>query len=192
MLKNFTTVASALALGALVAAPGLAASTMSGSMAMHKDPMVGGAAMYPSKTIVANAVNSKDHTTLVSLVKKAGLVATLSGPGPFTVFAPTNAAFAKVPAATLKKVGGDKALLTKVLTYHVVPGTITSAKLASEIKAGGGTATLKTVQGEDLTATEVGGHYYLAGTGGGKAEIVIPDVYQSNGIIHSINGVLLP
>ena len=192
MLKKFTTVASALALGALVAAPGFAASTMSGSMTMHKDPMVGGAAMYSNKTIVANAVNSKDHTTLVSLVKKAGLASTLSGPGPFTVFAPTNAAFAKVPSATLKKVGADKALLTKVLTYHVVPGVYTTEKLASEIKSGDGKATLKTVEGDDLTVTTEDGKFYLAGAGGGKAEITVPNVYQSNGMIQVVDGVLMP
>jgi uncharacterized surface protein with fasciclin (FAS1) repeats len=183
------------ALGALamslIAAPVLAQGSMSGSMSM-KDPMVGGAAMYPSKTIVQNAVNSKDHTTLVSLVKKAGLVATLSGPGPFTVFAPTNAAFAKIPSATLNKVGGDKALLTKVLTYHVVAGRLDSTAIAAKIKAGGGKATLKTVEGENLTATMHGSKLVLIDAHGGMSTVTVPNVYQSNGVIHVIDTVLMP
>lgn len=173
------------------AAPALAQSSMSGSMSMH-DPMVGGSAMYPSKNIVQNAINSKDHTTLVSLVKKAGLVSTLEGPGPFTVFAPTNEAFAALPQATVSKVTSDAALLKKVLTYHVVPGRLTTAAIMAQIKAGGGSAMLKTVEGDSITATMDGSHIKLTGAGGGTATITIANVAQSNGEIQVINGVLMP
>ena len=175
------------------AAPALAQSSMSGSMSgTMRDPMVGGAAMYPSKNIVQNAMNSKDHTTLVSLVKKAGLVQTLEGPGPFTVFAPTNQAFAMLPTATVDKVTANDALLKEVLTYHVVPGRITTADLEQMIKDGNGTAHLKTVEGQDLTATMDGSKIALRGAGGGTAEITVPNVYQSNGVIQVVNGVLMP
>lgn len=180
-------VASLLAIGA----PALAQSSMSGSM-NAQDPMVGGAAMYPSKNIVQNAMNSKDHTTLVSLVKKAGLVSTLEGPGPFTVFAPTNEAFAKLPKATVSKVTSDNVLLTKVLTYHVVPGRLTTQDITAQIKAGGGTAELKTVEGDSVAATMDGSNIRLTGAGGGSAIITIPNVAQSNGEIQVINGVLMP
>ncbi len=163
---------------------------MSGSM--KADPMVGGAAMSAKKSIVANAANSKDHTTLVALVKKAGLVETLSGPGPFTVFAPTNEAFAKIPPATLAAVGDNKALLTKVLTYHVIAGKLDSAAIAAKIKAGGGTAMLKTVEGEDLTAMMDGDKLVLTDAKGGKSTVTIADVYQSNGVIHVVDSVLMP
>jgi uncharacterized surface protein with fasciclin (FAS1) repeats len=171
----------------------LADSMMSGSMKMS-DPMVGGAAMYPSKTIVANAVNSKDHTTLVAAVKAAGLVSTLSGPGPFTVFAPTNEAFDKLPkgtVATLVK-PANKALLTKILTYHVVAGKFDSKAIAAKIAAGGGKATLKTVEGEPLTASMSGGKLILTDAKGGTSTVTIADVYQSNGVIHVVNTVLMP
>jgi uncharacterized surface protein with fasciclin (FAS1) repeats len=171
----------------------LADSMMSGSMKMS-DPMVGGAAMYPSKTIVANAVNSKDHTTLVAAVKAAGLVATLSGPGPFTVFAPTNEAFDKLPkgtVATLVK-PANKALLTKILTYHVIAGKFDSKAIAAKIAAGGGKATLKTVEGEPLTASMSGGKLILTDAKGGKSTVTIADVYQSNGVIHVVDTVLMP
>jgi uncharacterized surface protein with fasciclin (FAS1) repeats len=154
--------------------------------------MVGGSAMYPSKNIVENAVNSKDHTTLVSLVKKAGLVDTLEGAGPFTVLAPTNEAFSALPQSTVSKVTSDDALLKKVLTYHVLPGRVTIADIQSQIRAGGGTAHLKTVEGGTITATMDGSKIALAGAGGGKAEITISNVYQSNGVIQVIDGVLLP
>lgn len=189
MLKRIIT--SALAV-ALLAAPAIAQNTMSSGSAMAKDPMVGGAAMSARKTIVANAANSKDHTTLVALVKKAGLVDTLSGPGPFTVFAPTNEAFAKLPKATADAVTGDKALLTKVLTYHVVAGKMDSKAIAAAIKAGGGKATLKTVQGENLTAMMDGDKLALTDAKGGTSTVTIADVYQSNGVIHVVDTVLMP
>src|SRR5271156_1208196 len=151
MSKRFTLLAAAaaLALTATVTAP-LAADAMS-----EKTVNVGGAPMYPSKNIVQNAVNSKDHTTLVAAVKAAGLVATLSGPGPFTVFAPTNEAFNKLPPGTVETLvkPENKAQLTKVLTYHVVAGRYTAGDLMRMVKQGGGTATLTTVQGEPLTVT---------------------------------------
>lgn len=196
MSKSLAALAVVCLLGST--APAFAQSSMSGSMSngmsdsAMKDPMVGGAPMYATKNIVQNAVNSKDHTTLVSLVKKAGLVQTLEGPGPFTVFAPTNEAFAALPQATVSKVTGDDALLKKVLTYHVVPGRITTADLMAKIKAGDGKATLKTVQGDVLTATTDGTHIMLAGAGGGKATITIPNVAQSNGEIQVVDGVLIP
>lgn len=189
MSKSWAALAVVCLLG--MAGPALAQSSMSGSMSMH-DPMVGGSAMYPSKNIVENAMNSKDHTTLVSLVKKAGLVSTLEGPGPFTVFAPTNAAFAALPKATVDKVTSDDALLKKVLTYHVVPGRLTTEDIMSQIKTGGGTAMLKTVEGDSITATMDGSHIKLAGAGGGTATITIANVAQSNGEIQVINGVLMP
>jgi uncharacterized surface protein with fasciclin (FAS1) repeats len=156
---------------------------------------VGGEAMYPSKTIVANAVNSKDHTTLVAAVKAAGLVDTLSGKGPFTVFAPTNEAFAALPAGTVDTLlkPENKAKLTAVLTYHVVAGDLTSKKLAGLIKTGGGTAKLKTVQGGELTVAMNGPHNLtVTDASGDVADIAIVDVNQSNGVIHVIDKVLLP
>ena len=158
------------------------------------NPMVGGAAMYPTKTIVENAVNSKDHTTLVAAVKAAGLVDTLSGPGPFTVFAPTNEAFAKLPTGTVDTLvkPENKDMLTKILTYHVVSGTMTSKTIAAAIKAGGGTATLTTVQGEPLTATMKMGKLMLTDAKGGMSMVTIKDVMQSNGVIHVVDTVLMP
>lgn len=162
--------------------------------AEEKTVMVGGAAMYPSKNIVQNAVNSKDHTTLVAAVKAAGLVKTLEGPGPFTVFAPTNEAFAKVPKSTLdmlmKPENKDK--LAHILTYHVVAGDDTASKLESMIKQGGGQAELKTVSGGTLTAMMKDGKIELKDENGGVATVTIPDVKQSNGVIHVIDTVLLP
>src|SRR6478752_2284837 len=140
-----------------------------------ENPMVGGAAMYDTKTIVENAVNSKDHTTLVAAVKAAGLVDTLSGPGPFTVFAPTNAAFAKLPAGTVETLvkPENKATLTKILTYHVVPGRITAQQIASMAAMHHGTATLKTVEGENLMFRKAGGAWWVIDSKGGKARITI-------------------
>jgi len=157
-------------------------------------PMVGGAPMYPTKTIVQNAVNSADHTTLVAAVKAAGLVDTLSGPGPFTVFAPTNDAFAKLPAGTVDTLlkPGNKAMLASVLTYHVVPGRLTAADLIAAIKAGGGTARLTTVQGGTLTASMVGGTIMLVDAKGGMAHVTQANVMQSNGVIHVTDRVSLP
>ena len=159
------------------------------------DPMVGGAAMYPQQTIVQNAANSRDHTTLVAAVKAAGLVDTLSGPGPFTVFAPTNEAFAMLPSGTVPTLlkPENKATLTKVLTYHVVAGRMDSKALMAAIAAGGGRATLTTVAGLPLTASLGGpGTIMLTDGKGGVAMVTIADVYQSNGVIHVIDHVLLP
>ncbi len=159
-----------------------------------KNPMVGGAAMYPTKTIVENAVNSKDHTTLVAAVKAAGLVETLSGPGPFTVFAPTNAAFRKLPAGTVDTLlkPENKDQLTSVLTYHVVPGTITAADIAAKAKANGGTATYTTVQGSTLSFKKVGTGWGIMDGKGHKGRVTIANVMQSNGVIHVIDTVMLP
>jgi uncharacterized surface protein with fasciclin (FAS1) repeats len=156
--------------------------------------MVGGAEMLPTRTIVENASASADHTTLVAAVKAAGLAETLSGAGPFTVFAPTNAAFAKLPAGTVDGLlkPAAKADLAKVLTYHVVPGTTTAAQLAEAIKAGNGSATLTTVQGEKLTATASGSTVTLTDAKGGKATVTQADVMQSNGVVHVIDTVLMP
>lgn len=162
--------------------------------AAFANPMVGGAAMYPTKTIVDNAVNSKDHTTLVAAVKAAGLVETLSGPGPFTVFAPTNEAFAKLPAGTVDTLlkPENKAMLTGILTYHVVAGAMTSKDIAAAIKKGGGTATLTTVQGEPLTASMKMGKLVLTDAKGGMSMVTVKDVMQSNGVIHVVDAVLMP
>jgi uncharacterized surface protein with fasciclin (FAS1) repeats len=158
------------------------------------NPMVGGAAMYPTKNIVQNAVNSKDHTTLVAAVKTAGLVDTLSGKGPFTVFAPTNEAFAKLPAGTVETLvkPENKATLTKILTYHVVPGRITAGQIASMAARNRGTAMLKSVEGEPLKFMKSGGSWWVVDAKGGKARITIPNVMQSNGVIHVIDAVLMP
>jgi uncharacterized surface protein with fasciclin (FAS1) repeats len=160
----------------------------------QKPKEVGGAMMYPSKNIIENAVNSKDHTTLVAAVKAAGLVETLQGAGPFTVFAPTNDAFAKLPAGTVESLvkPENKATLTGILTYHVVPGRLDAKELAKLIKAGNGSATLKTVAGGNLTAKMNGKNIVLTDAKGGNAMVAISDVYQSNGVIHSIDTVLMP
>lgn len=162
--------------------------------AFAKDPMVGGAPMYASKNIVENAVHSKDHTTLVAAVKAAGLVDTLEGPGPFTVFAPTNEAFKKLPAGTVENLlkPENKAQLQAVLTYHVVPGALTAKDLLAQIKAGGGKAELKTVQGEPLTVEAKGKSIEVVDSKGDVARVTIPNVIQSNGVIHVVNAVLLP
>jgi uncharacterized surface protein with fasciclin (FAS1) repeats len=191
MNKRLTAIVAAVSLSAFAAVPALAHQESMSGMSTH-DPMVGGAPMSPAKNIVQNAVNSKDHTILVSLVKKAGLVETLEGPGPFTVFAPTNEAFEKIPKATLEAVGNDPATLKKVLTYHVVAGKLDSRAIADAIKAGGGKATFKTVEGESLTADMEDGKLVLTDAKGGKSIVTIPDVYQSNGVIHVINSVLMP
>jgi uncharacterized surface protein with fasciclin (FAS1) repeats len=158
------------------------------------DPNVGGAAMYPTKNIVENAVNSSDHTTLVAAVKAAGLVDTLEGPGPFTVFAPTNEAFNKLPAGTVDTLlkPENKDQLVKILTYHVVAGRLTTKDLRRQIRMGGGKAVLKTISGGSLTATMRGGKIVLTDEKGGHATITIADVFQSNGVIQVVNSVLLP
>ena len=155
---------------------------------------VGGAPMYPTKTIVENAVNSADHTTLVAAVTAAGLVETLSGPGPFTVFAPTDAAFAKLPAGTVESLvePANKATLTKILTYHVVPGRVTAADLMGQIQAGGGSASLTTVEGGTLTASLRGNAVILTDETGGEATVTQADVFQSNGVIHVTDTVSMP
>ncbi|TFB33489.1 fasciclin domain-containing protein [Pedobacter alluvionis] len=160
----------------------------------QKNPMVGGAAMYSTKDIVDNAVNSKDHTTLVAAVKAAGLVETLKSAGPFTVFAPTNAAFDKLPAGTVNNLvkPENKATLTKILTYHVVAGKMDSKAIAKAIKAGGGKAELTTVEGGKLWAWMEGKKLVLKDEKGGMSTVTIADVYQKNGVIHVIDTVLMP
>jgi uncharacterized surface protein with fasciclin (FAS1) repeats len=161
----------------------------------EKTVMVGGAAMYPSKNIVENASNSADHTTLVAAVKAAGLVDTLESPGPFTVFAPTNEAFAKLPAGTVDNLlkPENKTKLADILTYHVVPGKISAADIAAKASANGGKAVYKTVQGESVTLMkDSNGNWWIADDSGHKAQITIADVNQSNGVIHVINTVLMP
>ena len=156
--------------------------------------MVGGAAMYPTKNIVENAVNSKDHTTLVAAVKAAGLVPTLESKGPFTVFAPTNEAFDALPKGTVETLlkPENKAKLTGILTYHVVAGKLSSMDLMKMIKEGNGKATLKTVNGENIFITMKGKNLMVTDENGGSAMITIADVNQSNGVIHVINKVLIP
>jgi len=184
----------------LILLAGLTAGTlgigvaMAPSFAKEMTKMVGGAAMYPSRNIVENAVNSKDHTTLVTAVKAAGLVPTLESPGPFTVFAPTNEAFAKLPDGTVQNLlkPENEALLTKILTYHVVAGRLTTLDLKKMVKEGGGKAELKTVQGEPLAIEEQDGRLWLIDAKGDKAEITISNVMQSNGVIQVINTVMLP
>jgi len=191
MSKRFgllaATAAIALALG--VALP------VASFGATEKTVQVGGAPMYPSKNIIQNAVNSKDHTTLVAAVKAAGLVETLEGKGPFTVFAPTNAAFSKLPAGTVETLvkPENKDTLTKILTYHVVPGRLTAAALMKLVREGGGMAKLKTVEGAELIVKQAGpGKLTVTDAKGGVSTITIADVLQSNGVIHVVDTVLLP
>jgi uncharacterized surface protein with fasciclin (FAS1) repeats len=193
--KRFTS--SRLTLLAAAAAIALTAGTaVTYTAAMAENTVtVGGAPMYPSKNIVQNAVNSKDHTTLVAAVKAAGLVDTLEGPGPFTVFAPVNAAFAKLPAGTVDNLlkPENKAMLVKVLTYHVVAGRMTAANLMKAVKDGEGEAKLKTVAGENIIVKQAGpGKLTVTDDKGDVATVTIADVLQSNGVIHVIDTVLLP
>lgn len=190
MSKRFALFAAAavLAFGAIMTVPLYAQMS-------EKTVTVGGAPMYPSKNIIQNAINSKDHTTLVAAVKAAGLVQTLEGPGPFTVFAPTNEAFAKLPPGTVDNLlkPENKATLVKVLTYHVVPGRMTAAGLMKAVKAGEGMAKLKTVEGDDLIVKEAGpGKLTITDAKGDVANVTIANVMQSNGVIHVIDTVLLP
>ena len=181
-MKRSIVVASAFAVGLAIPA-------------MAQTVRVGGQAMFPTKTIVGNAVNSADHTTLVAAVKAAGLVDTLNSPGPYTVFAPVNAAFAELPAGTVDNLlrPENKPVLTKVLTYHVVAGKYDSARLRAMIQAGGGTAQLKTVEGDTLQFTMNGpSNILVRDDKGGQADITILDVNQSNGVIHVIDKVLMP
>jgi uncharacterized surface protein with fasciclin (FAS1) repeats len=190
-MKRITNVALA---GLAAAALAIGMAAISPAFAAEMTKMVGGAAMYPSKNIVQNAVNSKDHTTLVAAVKAAGLVPTLESTGPFTVFAPTNEAFAKLPAGTvdtlLKPENKDK--LKSVLTYHVVAGRLTTKDLRDKVKAGNGKAELKTVEGAPLTVEEKDGKLWLMDAKGDTAMITIGNVMQSNGVIQVINTVMLP
>jgi len=172
----------------------LVAMAFSTQVYAQKNPMVGGAEMYPAKDIVDNAVNSKDHTTLVAAVKAAGLVETLKGAGPFTVFAPTNAAFDKLPAGTVETVlkPENKEMLTKILTYHVVAGKMDAKTIAKAIKAGNGKAELTTVSGGKLWASMQGSKLILTDEKGGTAAVTIANVMQKNGVIHVIDTVLMP
>jgi uncharacterized surface protein with fasciclin (FAS1) repeats len=172
----------------------IGATAMLASSAFAKNPTVGGSEMYPAKNIIQNAVNSGDHTTLVAAVKAAGLVDTLSGPGPFTVFAPTNAAFAKLPAGSVETLlkPENKDTLVKILTYHVVAGKLSSADLKKQIKMGKGKAMLKTVSGGTLWAMMDGNSIVLKDEKGDLARITQADVFQSNGLIHVIDTVVLP
>ncbi|QEC76038.1 fasciclin domain-containing protein [Mucilaginibacter ginsenosidivorax] len=175
---------AAIALATFAIAPTVQAQTK----------MVGGAAMHPTKNIIENAVNSKDHTTLVAAVKAAGLVETLSSAGPFTVFAPTNEAFNKLPAGTVDNLikPENKTTLTKILTYHVIAGKLSAADLWAKVKAGMGKAELSTMSGGKLTVMAQGKKLYLVDEKGGKSWITIADVNQSNGLIHVVNTVLMP
>jgi uncharacterized surface protein with fasciclin (FAS1) repeats len=173
----------------------LAAMAISSAVAATDNPVVGGKEMFPAKNIIQNAVNSADHTTLVEAVKAAGLVDTLEGPGPFTVFAPTNQAFDKLPAGTVDSLlkPENKSLLTKVLTYHVVMGRLSSSDLLKKIRDGNGTAELTTVEGGKLwVMLHDGKHIMLKDEKGGTALVTIANVFQSNGVIHVIDTVVMP
>jgi uncharacterized surface protein with fasciclin (FAS1) repeats len=178
----------------LLAATAAVALMLGAGAIAATDPMVGGAAMFPTKNIIENAVNSKDHTTLVAAVKAGGLVETLEGAGPFTVFAPTNAAFAALPPGTVDTLlkPENKDQLDKVLTYHVLSGRYDRAALDQAIKTGGGKASLKTVEGEMLSFAESNGTLWVTDSKGGAARVTIPDVYQSNGVIMVVDKVLMP
>ncbi len=190
-MTSKTSIIRAVAFAAILGAAGAYAVPALSAMQTVE---VGGAAMYPSKNIIENAVNSKDHTTLVAAVKAAGLVKTLEGPGPFTVFAPTNEAFAKLPAGTvdtlLKPENKDK--LTKILTYHVLPGDHSAKSIMADIKKDGGKVSYKTVEGATLTFAMKDGKLWVMDNSGDTAEVTIADVNQSNGVIHVIDTVLLP
>ena len=188
MIRKFAQT-STLAL-AIAAAPSLAFAASHATASV----MVGGAAMLPTMNIIENAVNSKDHTTLVAAVKAAGLVDTLSGPGPFTVFAPVNAGFAALPAGTVDTLlkPENKAMLTKILTAHVISGALSANDLMMKIKANGGNYNMQTVSGDALTAKLKGKHIYIFDESGGASKISIADVNQSNGVIHVVEKVLLP
>lgn len=193
MLKTVlktTTLAGGLALAGI----GLPATAFGQMMGDSQTAMVGGAEMYPTKTIVENAANSPIHTTLVAAVKAADLVGTLSGPGPFTVFAPTNAAFEKLPDGTVETLlkPENKSMLQAVLTYHVVPGKVEAAQLIGMIESNGGMVEIETVQGGKLTAMIEGGNVVLTDARGGKATVTQADVMQSNGVIHVTDTVSLP
>lgn len=191
-MKN-TIIAKTLAIA--IGASFLGAASFAPMAVAEMTKMVGGAAMFPSKNIVENAIHSKDHTTLVAAVKAAGLVDTLASPGPFTVFAPVNKAFAALPKGTVETLlkPENKAMLTGILTYHVVAGTLSAADLAAKVDSMGGKAELKTVAGGTLTVMRSGkSHLTVTDEKGDVAHITIADVFQSNGVIHVIDKVLLP
>jgi len=194
MKRTITVTLAGVAAAALALSLGATAPAFAQMKEKEKTVTVGGAPMYPSKNIVQNAVNSKDHTTLVAAVKAAGLVDTLQSPGPFTVFAPTNEAFAKLPAGTVDTLlkPENKKTLTNVLTYHVVAGRLSAKDLMEKIRAGNGKAMLKTVEGEELTFAEKDGRLWIWDAKGGSAQVTIRNVMQSNGVIHVIDSVLLP
>ena len=175
------------------AAATIAGFVSAGAFAVNY-PMVGGSAMYPSRNIIENAMNSKDHTTLVAAVKAGGLVETLEGAGPFTVFAPTNEAFAALPAGTVDSLlkPENKATLDKILTYHVVAGRLDAPALERQIKTGGGKAMLKTVEGDMLSVSDSGGALWVTNDKGNSAKVTIANVYQSNGVILVVDKVLMP
>lgn len=181
-------------IGSIVLGFGMLSTPMFGQTSKEKTVEVGGAAMYPSKNIVENAVNSEDHTTLVAAVKAAGLVETLQSEGPFTVFAPTNAAFDKLPDGTVETLlkEENKKKLQTVLTYHVISGKFNAKDVMKNIKKNGGKVTMKTVSGGSLTFWEKDGEIYVRDENGNDALVTIADVNQSNGVIHVINKVLLP
>lgn len=192
-IKTMNTQSKIAVLGMMVlsfAFSGNAAAQMS----KEKTVLVGGAPMYPSKNIIENAVNSKDHKTLVAAVKAAGLVETLQGAGPFTVLAPTDEAFAKLPKGTVENLvkPENKATLTKILTYHVLAGKYNAKQIWAAVKAGNGKAMMKTVEGEDLTFWTKGKDLYIRDSKGNNAKVTIADVNQSNGVIHVIDTVLMP
>lgn len=193
MVRLHNRVLASLAAGA-IATFAFAAYVPAADMNMDRTVMVGGAPMYPTKNIIENAMHSKDHTTLVAAVKAAGLVETLQGAGPFTVFAPTNGAFDKLPSGTVDTLlkPENKAMLAKILTYHVVPGRITAAELMDWVKKGNGTATLKTVEGEPLWITQSGDTLWVKDAKGDTSRITISNVMQSNGVIHVLDTVLMP
>lgn len=196
-MTEFTKGISLAAAAVLMAATGGCATMMGNDAAMASDqnvPMVGGAPMYPTRNIIENAVNSQDHTTLVAAVKAAGLVDTLSGPGPFTVFAPTDAAFAKLPAGTVDTLvmPANKGMLTSILTYHVVPGRLSAADIAAQAARNGGTLNLTTVAGGRIALSRAGSGWRITDAKGGTSMITIADVNQSNGVIHVVDTVLMP
>lgn len=196
-MTEFTKGISLAAAAVLMAATGGCATMMGDDAAMASDqnvPMVGGAPMYPTRNIIENAVNSQDHTTLVAAVKAAGLVDTLSGPGPFTVFAPTDAAFAKLPAGTVDTLvmPANKAMLTSILTYHVVPGRLSAADIAAQAARNGGTLNLTTVAGGSIALSRAGNGWRITDAKGGTSMVTIADVNQSNGVIHVVDTVLMP
>lgn len=194
-LKNITmNTQSKITVLAMVALSFAFSGKVTAQMTKEKTVMVGGAPMYPSKNIIENAVNSKDHKTLVAAVKAAGLVETLEGKGPFTVLAPTDAAFSKLPKGTVENLvkPENKAMLTSILTYHVLPGRYNAKEIWAAVKAGNGKSMMKTVQGEELTFWTKGKDLYIKDAKGNSAKVTIADVNQSNGVIHVIDTVLMP